>query len=107
MLSIAPLCLSNAIISSQIALDYNAPILTLAAANVISNSADPFYTRLTAGTYASKRPGGTPCDAAFPCQRQGLSRGAKIAIGVVVPIVGLATLGLVAWAISRKKMRKW
>ncbi|KAF9516184.1 glycoside hydrolase family 9 protein [Hydnum rufescens UP504] len=90
---------------TEVALDYNAPILTLVAANVLSNSADPFYTRLTAGVYASKRPSGKPCDAAFPCGHHGLSLGGKIAIGVLVPIAVLA-IGLAAWVVSRRSRRK-
>lgn len=76
-------------------------MLTLAAANVMSNGADPFYTRLAAGTYQSKRPSGTPCDAVFPCDASGWKLGAKIAMGVIVGIVGLIIfvgVGYVLWA---------
>ncbi|KAI0068914.1 glycoside hydrolase family 9 protein [Artomyces pyxidatus] len=81
---------------TEVALDYNAPLLTLAAMHVLNDSNDPFFTRLQPGAYDARRPGGQPCDHAFPC-RSGLSNGAKIAIGVVVGVVGAALLGLIAY----------
>ncbi|TFY80816.1 hypothetical protein EWM64_g3196 [Hericium alpestre] len=81
---------------TEVALDYNAPMLTLAAAHVLNASADPFFTALQPGAYAAARPKGQPCDPAFPC-KHGLSTGDKIAIGVVVSVVGLAIIGAAAW----------
>ncbi|KAI0265157.1 family 9 glycosyl hydrolase [Gloeopeniophorella convolvens] len=92
---------------TEVALDYNAPLLTLAAAHALSDTADPFYTRLQPGAYAAARPGGTPCDPAFPCHHGGLSTGAKAAIGVVVSLVGLALIGLGAWYVRRRRARKF
>lgn len=76
------------------ALDLNAPMLTLAALHVMNDTNDPFFTSLPAGSY--HKPAGHPCDGAFPCHT-GLSKGAKIAIGVVVTVVGLLLLGLAFW----------
>lgn len=91
------------------ALDYNAPLLAIAAENIISNTADPFYTALQAGAYQSQRPkqGTHPCDAAFPCgRRSGLSVAAEIVVAVVTTIVGLgiiAALVYIYWFRGRYK----
>lgn len=73
-------------------------MLTLAAMHLLNNSADPFFTSLQAGAYAKVRPSGRPCDAVFPeaCVSD-LSQGAKIAIGVIVALVGLSIVGLGAY----------
>jgi hypothetical protein len=63
-----------------------------------------YNTNVTAGMYASEKPGEEPCDAAFPCAgHQSLSLGAKIAIGVLVPTAGLAIILVPAVWILRKK----
>lgn len=79
------------------ALDYNAPMLTLIAMHILNDTTDPFFTSLKAGAYDQVRPKGTPCDEAYPCAGRGLSSGARIAIAVAVTIVGLAIIGLVVW----------
>lgn len=58
-------------------------MLVLAAMHVLNDTADPFFTRLQAGAYSAKKPGGKPCDAAFPCRHglAALSTGAKVAVG--------------------------
>lgn len=89
------------------ALDLNAPLLTLAALHVMNDSADPFYTRLQTGAFASVKPTGTPCDAAFPCHDHGLSKGAKIAIAVVITLVGLAIIGAVAYMYRLHRRNKF
>ena len=81
------------------ALDYNAPMLTLAAMHVLNKTTDPFFTSLKPGAYEQVRPKGTPCDEAFPCGVGGLSKGARIAIAVTVTIVGLGIIGLLLWYI--------
>ncbi|KAI0321872.1 family 9 glycosyl hydrolase [Amylostereum chailletii] len=86
---------------TEVALDYNAPMLTLAAMHVLNDTSDPFYTRLQVGAFDARRPSGKPCDEAFPCSNSGLSTGAKIAIGVVVSVVGLIIIGLGAYYIHR------
>jgi endoglucanase len=66
----------------------------------MNDSADPFYTRLAAGAYAAKKPKGQPCDASTNCNPNGapkLPLAGKIAIAVVVTVVGLVILGLAAW----------
>lgn len=82
------------------ALDYNAPMLTLAAMNVVSNSQDPYYTKLKAGEYLKHKPSGHPCDSAFHCAQK-LSKGAKIAIGLIVTVVGLINIGLAMTIVRR------
>lgn len=80
---------------TEVALDYNSPLLTLAAMQVANSTAvDPYYTRLQVGAYT--KPGGGPCDAALSC-KSGLSKAGKIAIAVVVTVVGLAIVGLGAY----------
>ena len=81
-------------------MDYNAPLLTLAAMHISNDTADPFYTSLKAGAYASKKPGGHPCDPVYDCAPS-LSKGAKIAIAVVVTVVGLAIFGAIAYMVIR------
>ncbi|KAF9247152.1 glycoside hydrolase family 9 protein [Melanogaster broomeanus] len=81
------------------AVDYNAPMLTLAAMYTLNDTSDPFYTSLQAGTYDSKRPQGMPCDDAYQdgCAGPQLSRTGKIAIGVVVGLAGVIIFSLVGW----------
>jgi len=83
---------------TEVALDYNAPMLTLAAIHALNDSADPFYTSLEVGAYNKVKPKGLPCDPAFPqgCHAK-LSRGQTIAIAVVVTVVGLFLVGLLGW----------
>ncbi|RDB22862.1 Endoglucanase E-4 [Hypsizygus marmoreus] len=83
---------------TEVALDYNAPMLTLAAMHVLNDTNDPFYTSLEVGAYEKVRPKGHPCDPVFPeaCAPT-LSKGAKIAMGIVVTVVGLVIAGLLAW----------
>lgn len=85
----------------QVALDYNAPMLTLAAMHVMNDTSDPYFTSLKAGEYQKNKPQGTPCDAAFNnCETHNLPTGAKIAIAVVVGVVGLVIVGLgIAWIV--------
>jgi endoglucanase len=94
----------------QVALDYNAPLLTLAAAHVMNDSADPFYTRLAAGAYAARKPKGQPCDASTNCDTNAAPKlpvVGQIVIGVVVTIVGLVVVGLsVCWGLLAVKNRR-
>ncbi|TFK43386.1 9 glycosyl hydrolase [Crucibulum laeve] len=84
---------------TEIALDYNAPMLTLTAMHVISDSSDPFYTSLKAGAYEKVKPQGLPCDPVFPkaCVGPQLSKGGKIAMALVLAITGLIIIGLSVW----------
>ena len=89
------------------AVDLNPPLLTLAALHVMNDTQDPFYTSLKSGMYASVKPSGTPCDAVFPCNsKHELRKGAKIAIGVIVTIVGLAIFGSVGYLVWRRRQMK-
>ncbi|KAL0949673.1 hypothetical protein HGRIS_009711 [Hohenbuehelia grisea] len=90
---------------TEVALDYNAPLLTLAAMHVIGSSVvaadasqgapDPYYTRLQPGEYEKAKPTGTPCDAVFPCKKR-VSRVVIIVLAVVLTVVGLA-IALLCW----------
>jgi endoglucanase len=81
-----------------VALDYNAPLLTLAAMHVMNDTNDPFFTSLQAGAYDKVRPQGTPCDDAFPCKSgPHLSKGAVIALAVAISVVGTIILILLSW----------
>ncbi|KAK7470799.1 hypothetical protein VKT23_002217 [Stygiomarasmius scandens] len=95
-------------VESEVALDYNAPMLTLAAMHVLNDTNDPFYTSLQAGAYAQVKPQGRPCDDAIQdgCSGPGLSTGAKVAIAVVISVVGLVIFGLLAWYIWTVRSRR-
>ena len=86
-------------------MDYNAPLLTLAAMHVMNDTSDPFYTSLKAGAYASNKPSGHPCDPVYSCSPS-LSTGAKIAIGVVVTVVGLAIFGGIFYVFCIRRRRR-
>jgi endoglucanase len=98
---------------SEIAVDYTAPILTLAAYHIMSGDRDPFYTTLASGSYTPTS--GLPCNDAYPCGEDGdgggggggLSKAAKIAIGVVVPMIVLAGIFVGVWLWERKKRRRY
>lgn len=79
------------------AIDYNAPMLTLAAMHVLNDTSDPFYTSLQAGAY--QKPAGMPCDAAYTdgCGGPQLSKGGQIAMGVVIGFAGVVISSLVGW----------
>ncbi|KAF8529080.1 glycoside hydrolase family 9 protein [Hysterangium stoloniferum] len=81
---------------TEVALDYVAPMLTLAAYNVLTNNQDPFYTSLQPGAYDKLKPTGFPCDAAFQCHSPSLPTWATITMGTIVGLVGLflTVLGL-------------
>ena len=86
----------------EVALDYNAPILTLVAQMLMNDTvadSNPFYTGLTVGSYEDVKPSGYPCDDAVTtgCSSHGLSTGAKVAIAVVVSIVGCILLALAGY----------
>ena len=70
----------------------------------MNDTSDPFYTTLEPGAFQAVKPTGTPCDAQFPCDT-GLSKGATIAMAVVITVVGLAVIGgfVSWWWFSRKK----
>ena len=56
----------------------------------MNDTRDPFYTSLQEGAFAAAKPSGHPCDAAFSCAGvHPLSKGATIAMAVVVSLVGL------------------
>ncbi|OJA20892.1 hypothetical protein AZE42_00902 [Rhizopogon vesiculosus] len=84
---------------TEAALDYNAPMLTLAAMHVLNDTADPFYTSLKAGAYDSKKPQGMPCDDVYTegCGGPQLSEGGQIALGAILGLTGLAIFSLLAW----------
>ncbi|KAG5725357.1 Endoglucanase E-4 [Termitomyces sp. T112] len=84
---------------TEVALDYNAPLLTLAAMHVVNDTTDPFFTSLEIGAYGKVQPKGQPCDSAFPraCAGPQLSRGGKIAMAMMITIVGLFISSLLAW----------
>jgi len=83
---------------TEVALDSNAAMLTLAAMHVLNDTADPYFTSLQAGEYQKHRPQGTPCDAAIlsGCASR-LSKGANIAMAVVLSVVGTFLMTLAVW----------
>jgi len=83
---------------TKVALDYNAPMLTLAAISALTNMNDPYYTRLKAGAYNANRPKEARCDVAVKdgCSPH-MSRKTKIVIAVAVGVIGLVVLGFLAY----------
>lgn len=83
----------------QVALDYNAPMLTLAAMHVANDTSDPYYTSLQAGAYESKQPQGMPCDDVYQdgCSGPQLSQTGQIAMGTLVGSSGVVIFSLVGW----------
>ncbi|KAH7914309.1 glycoside hydrolase family 9 protein [Hygrophoropsis aurantiaca] len=84
---------------AEVALDYNAPMLTLAAMHVLNDTSDPFYTGLGPGAYDARKPSGEPCDAVYDggCGGPLFFKGASIAMGVILGLVGALIGGLLAW----------
>ncbi|KAF7331898.1 Endoglucanase [Mycena kentingensis (nom. inval.)] len=84
---------------TEVALDYNAPMLTLAAMHVLNDTDDPFYTSLEVGAYEKVKPAGQPCDSAIStgCGGSGLPKTAVIVMAVVLSVVGAVILGLFAF----------
>ncbi|RXW24596.1 hypothetical protein EST38_g1220 [Candolleomyces aberdarensis] len=84
---------------TEIALDYNAPMLTLAAMHALADRLDPYYTALRAGEYEKVKPDGFPCDAVFTsgCRGPHMSKGAKIAMAVSIVVVSLIVFGLAGY----------
>ncbi|TCD66956.1 hypothetical protein EIP91_000734 [Steccherinum ochraceum] len=99
-------------VQGEVALDYNAPLLTLfayAIANQTLATQDPWYTRLEAGSYQRVRPAGFPCDAAVEvgCGSGHFSRVGKIVMGVIVGVVSLVVVGLAAfWMFLEHRRRR-
>ncbi|KAJ6516028.1 glycoside hydrolase family 9 protein [Mycena sanguinolenta] len=94
---------------TEVALDYNAPMLTLAAMHVLNDTNDPFFTTLQAGAYDKVKPSGQPCDAAISdgCSSgHHISKGGIIALAVVLTVVGLIILGLLIWYLRLRLARK-
>ena len=81
-------------------------MLTLAALHVMTDASDPFFVSLKNGAYASKKPSGTPCDAAFPCKSGGLSNAGKIALAIVLSIVGVLIIILLGFLYNRRRSKR-
>lgn len=79
-------------------------MLTLAAWHVMNDSSDPYFTSLQVGAYS--QPKGSPCDAAIPCPLPPLSWKVKVAIGVVIGVVGLIIVGLASYLLFAGRRRK-
>lgn len=88
-------------VQTEVAIDYNAPLLTLAAWKVATDGNDPFYTRLQDGAYAANRPPGTsrpcsnpdvPCGYEFPFPQD-----RQIVVGVFLGLGGAIVLAMAGW----------
>ncbi|KAJ9476528.1 Endoglucanase [Pseudozyma hubeiensis] len=90
---------------TEIALDYNAPLIAAAVSRIARNvTKDPPYTTLSGSANVAS---GRPTDAAYPASKSGgLSKGAQIAIAVIVVVVVLAAVGGVSWW-QRERLRWW
>ena len=76
-------------------------MLTLAAIHVMNDTKDPFFTQLQPGAYEKVKPKGQPCDSAIDtgCEGSRLSKGATLAMAIVITVVGLIVIGLSVWYI--------
>ncbi|KAJ3937300.1 MAG: glycoside hydrolase family 9 protein [Lentinula lateritia] len=85
-------------VENEVALDYNAPMLTLTAMHIVTDDTDPYFTQVTVGANEKVKPKGQPCDDAIQdgCSGHRLSEGGEIALGVVLGVVGLVVVGLLA-----------
>lgn len=96
---------------TEVALDYNAPLVAAAVSRIARNvTKDPTYVTLSGG---ANIPPGLPTDAVYNSHKKGgLSKGAQIAIAVIVLVVFFAALGglsywqreRIRWFIRRKRM---
>lgn len=82
-------------VQNEVALDYVAPMVTLAAQSLVNASGDPFYVTLTVGSNEDCKPGGQPCDAAVSagCSKPGWRTG-QIIMGSIVGATALVVVGL-------------
>ena len=95
-------------VQNEVGLDYVAPMLTLAARALVNGTSDPWYTQLQVGSFEQNKPGGQPCDNAVSagCTRKGWRAG-KIALGVIVGIVGAIILGLIVYWMGLYTWKYW
>ena len=90
-------------VQTEAALDYNAPLLYLAAWKVAIDGNDPYYVRLQAGARDAHRPSGTsrPCsDPSEICPSNDpyeFSQSEQIATGVIMGLGALAVLIMGVW----------
>lgn len=95
-------------VQSEVALDYNAPLLSLVAYAIMNQTLaaqDPYYTRLVSGSYENVRPGGYPCDAAEQRGCKGRWSKGKIAMAVILSAVGCVLMGLLAFWLALEYRR--
>ncbi|KAF7355198.1 Endoglucanase [Mycena sanguinolenta] len=87
---------------------YSRFLIYLIPMHVMNDTNDPFFTSLQAGAYDKVKPSGQPCDAAISdgCSGHRLSKGAIIALAVVLTVVGLIILGLLIWYIRLRRRSK-
>jgi endoglucanase len=83
-------------VQNEVALDYVAPMVTLAAQSIVNGTGDPFYTTLEVGSYETRRPSGEPCDAAINggCPKGKDWRVGKIVMASLVSAAGVLVMGL-------------
>jgi endoglucanase len=91
-------CLTHSTFT-KVALDYNSPLVTLAAYSILNlPSTEPYYATLSAGTYSA--PSGQPCDAVFPCRGKKRLRSAyiiAIAFSLFALVLAFALFGAWRW----------
>ncbi|KAI0080651.1 Six-hairpin glycosidase [Panus rudis PR-1116 ss-1] len=86
-------------VQGEVALDYNAPLLSLVAYSIMNDTIskhEPVFVSIEPGSYDRVKPKGTPCDAAVSsgCGIHAFKSGGKIAMAVIVTVVGVVVLGL-------------
>ncbi|KIP09220.1 glycoside hydrolase family 9 protein [Phlebiopsis gigantea 11061_1 CR5-6] len=95
-------------VQNEVALDYVAPLVTIAAHALVNGTGDPYYTQVQAGSYDEKRPKGAPCDAAIStgCPTGRNWRVGKIVMGSVVSAVGVLVVSLgLYWILLERRRR--
>ena len=95
-------------VQNEVALDYVAPLVTIAAHALVNGTGDPYYTQVQAGSYDEKRPSGEPCDAAVSagCPAGGNWHVGKIVMGAIVSAIGLFVVSLgLYWILLERRRR--
>ena len=96
-------------VETEVGLDYVVPMLTLSARAIVNGTGDPYYTQLTVGSFDTNRPSGQPCDDAITagCKKSSWQKG-KIALGVIVGVVGAAVVALLGyWIFVARRRGRW
>ena len=69
----------------------------------LNDTSDLYFTGLQAGAFAAEKPNGEPCVTLRSLVATPVSKGAKIALGVVLCIVGSVVIAMAAYIYRRRR----